>query len=183
MSNANPHAKFVAYVKALTKNEAASVKLFDNNIEAIKIAGKALFDCYETNPKGSKARADMKQTLGISGWDPARVSNLVTIGEVANIPMFADCIKSSIQLSARRIKAKGKELDAEIAPKTAETETAETETAETEAKAVPLTLQDIVNAAVNAAKANGFSAAELLGAMTDKLAAEMPKPRRTSKAA
>ena len=79
MSNITNHATFVAYVQALAANEAQASKLFGDNVEAIKNAGKALFDCYEANAKGSKARADMKQTLGISAWEPARVSNLSLI--------------------------------------------------------------------------------------------------------
>ena len=176
MSNVTNHTTFVAYVKALAANEAKADKLFSDHVEAIKVAGKALFDCYEANAKGSKARAEMKETLGISGWEPARVSNLVTIGKVADDADYADCIKSSIQLSARRIKAKEKELNAETTPETAETETAEAEYA-------AVTLQDIVNEAIDVAKYHGFSAAELLGVLTDIVAAEMPKPRRTRKAA
>ena len=176
MSNVTNHASFVAYVRALTANEAKADKLFTDHVEAIKAAGKALYACYEANAKGSKARAEMKETLGISGWEPARVSNLVTIGKVADDADYADCIKSSIQLSARRIKAKEKELNAETTPETAETETAEAEYA-------AVTLQDIVNEAIDVAKYHGFSAAELLGVLTDIVAAEMPKPRRTRKAA
>ena len=186
MSNVTNHASFVAYVRALTANEAKADKLFTDHVEAIKAAGKALYACYEANAKGSKARAEMKETLGISGWEPARVSNLVTIGKVADDADYADCIKSSIQLSARRIKAKEKELNAETTPETAETETTETETAETEtaeAEYAAVTLQDIVNEAIDVAKYHGFSAAELLGVLTDIVAAEMPKPRRTRKAA
>ena len=191
MSNVTNHASFVAYVRALAANEAQANKLFSDSVEAIKAAGKALYACYEANAKGSKARAEMKETLGISGWEAARVSNLVTIGKVADDADYAECIKSSIQLSARRIKAKEKELNAETAEtETAETETAETETAETEtaeAEYAPVTLQDIVNEAIDVAKYHGFTVAALLHALTETIsaatetAATMPKPRPRNK--
>jgi len=195
MSNVTNHASFVAYVQALAANEAQATKLFGDNVDAIKDAAIALCDCYDANKKGSKARAEMKQTLGISAWEPARVSNLVTIGKVAYDPVYDGCIKSSIQLSARRIKAKEKELAmaeaaeaeaAEAEAAEAETTEAEAEAAEaetTEAEAAPVTLQDIVNEAINIAQYHGFSAAELLGVLTDTVAAQLPKPRRTRKAA
>ena len=189
MSNVTNHASFVAYVQALAANEAQATKLFGDNVDAIKDAAIALCDCYDANKKGSKARAEMKQTLGISAWEPARVSNLVTIGKVAYDPVYDGCIKSSIQLSARRIKAKEKELAmaeaAEAEAEAAEAEAAEAETteAEAEAEAAPVTLQDIVNEAINIAQYHGFSAAELLGVLTDTVAAQLPKPRRTRKAA
>ena len=191
MSNVTNHASFVAYVRALTANEAKADKLFTDHVEAIKAAGKALYACYEANAKGSKARAEMKETLGISGWEAARVSNLVTIGKVADNADYAECIKSSIQLSARRIKAKEKQLanaDAEVtyADALAAAEAADALAADAlaaDAEDAPVTLQDIVNEAIAIAQYHGFSAAELLGVLTDTVAAEMPKPRRTRKAA
>ena len=191
MSNVTNHTTFVAYVKALAANEAKADKLFSDHVEAIKAAGKALYACYEANAKGSKARAEMKETLGISGWEAARVSNLVTIGKVADNADYAECIKSSIQLSARRIKAKEKQLanaDAEVtyADALAAAEAADALAADAlaaDAEDAPVTLQDIVNEAIAIAQYHGFSAAELLGVLTDTVAAEMPKPRRTRKAA